>query len=142
MSTHDDDNPDLNPESVPEGGTGGDARRLAQKWEEGSDPEHLPKLFLPEELDIFVNKLTLESYIFHGKEINYENIKHLEYDPKDHSVDVVNKDNTRYDLGVKVQWLVRPYFTKSKEINIVRTVERKAVDGIVVPIIHKDKKTG
>lgn len=115
------------------------SKRLAKTWEAGSSGENLPTLFLPDELDIFVNKITLESYIFHGKEIDYEGIKHLEYDPADHSVDVVKKDGTRYDLGVKVQWLVRPYFTKSKEINIVRTENRKSVDGIVVPLIHKEK---
>lgn len=134
MTDHSDDIPPKPPSAQPQKPTG-----LAQTWEGGASGAHLPALFLPEELDIFVNKLTLESYIFHGKEINYEVIKHLEYDASDHSVDIVNKDNTRLDLGVKVQWLVRPYFTKSKEINIVRTVNRDAVDGVVVPLIHKNK---
>ena len=46
-------------------------------------------------------------------------------------------DNTRLDLGVKIQWLVRPYFTKVQEVSIVQTKDREPIDGTVVPLIHK-----
>ena len=96
-----------------------------------------PALFTSEEMDIYCNKMTLETFIFHGKEVEYDPIHYLEYDPEHKSVDVVMKDRTRMDLGVKIQWLVRPYFTKAKEISIVQTKNREPVNGAVVPIIHK-----
>jgi len=96
-----------------------------------------PALFTSDEMDIYCNKVTLETYVFHGKDVDYEPIAYLEYDPKSKRVDVVMKDNTRLDLGVKIQWLVRPYFTKAKEISIVQTKNREPIDGTVVPLIHK-----
>jgi len=96
-----------------------------------------PALFTADEMDIYCNKVTLEAYVFHGKEINYEPFHYLEYDPKTKRVDVVMKDSTRLDLGVKIQWLVRPYFTKAKEVSIVQTKDREPVDGTVIPLIRK-----
>ena len=106
----------------------------------GSAGKPVGKLFEPDELDIYVNKVTLEAYIFHGKEIDYASLDHLEYDPLDHGVDVVRKDGTVTDLGVKIQWLVRPYFVKAKEIQIVQTKEGESIDGTTIPLIHKGKK--
>ena len=96
------------------------------------------RLFAPEEFDIYVNKLTMEAYIFHAKPIE-QNIDRLEYDPGDHSVTVVKKDGTQLDLGAKIQWLVRPYFTKAREIGIVQTIEGEVQDGFMVPIVHRKK---
>ena len=96
-----------------------------------------PALFTSDEMDIYCNKVTLETYIFHGKKVEYDPISYLEYDPKEKRVDVVMKDNTRMDLGVKIQWLVRPYFTKAKEVSIVQTKNREPIDGTVIPLIHK-----
>jgi hypothetical protein len=66
-------------------------------------------------------------------------IERLEYDPQEKRVDVVMKDATHMDLGVKIQWLVRPYFTKAKEVSIVRTKDREPLDGTIVPLTHKNK---
>ncbi len=99
-----------------------------------------PTLFTAEEMDIYCNKVTLEAYIFHGKDVDYTPIAYLEYDPSVKRVDVVMHDHTRLDLGVEIQWLVRPYFTKAKEVSIVQTKERKPVDGTIVPLIHKGQE--
>jgi hypothetical protein len=96
-------------------------------------------LFQPKEFDIYVNKITKEAYIFHAPAIP-QDIDRLEYDPKDHSVTVVKKDGTQMDLGAKLQWLVRPYFIKAREVGIVQTKDGEIVDGFMVPLIHKDKK--
>jgi len=105
----------------------------------GQESEYVPargttgRVFMPNEVDLFANKKTKETYIFHGKVIDY-NISHLVYVPEDHSVIVVMNDGTRLDLGVKLQWLVRPYFLKAREVFIVRTEDKKSVDGTVVPL--------
>lgn len=93
-------------------------------------------LFTPEEFDIYVNKITMEAYIFHAKPVK-QDIERLEYDPKDHSVTVVKKDGTQMDLGAKIQWLVRPYFTKAREVGIVQTKDGEVQDGFLVPLVHK-----
>ena len=98
-----------------------------------------PSLFLPDELDIYCNKVTKESFIFHGKKLDYETLDRLEYDPKKHTVDVFMKDGTVLDLGVKIQWLIRPYFKKADEIHVVQTKDGEAVDGTTIPIAHKGK---
>lgn len=96
-------------------------------------------LFKPEEFDIYVNKITMEAYIFHAKPVA-QDIDRLEYDPNDHSVTVIKKDGTQMDLGAKIQWLVRPYFTKAREVGIVQTIDGEVQDGFLVPLKHKDKK--
>jgi len=96
-----------------------------------------PALFTADEMDIYCNKATMETYVFHGKDVDYDPIAYLEYDPKEKRVDVVMKDNTRMDLGVQIQWLVRPYFVKAKEVSIVQTKDREPIDGTIVPLIHK-----
>lgn len=93
-------------------------------------------LFKPDDFDIYVNKATLEAYIFHAPAIPRD-IAQLEYDPADHSVTVVKNDGTRLDLGAKIQWLVRPYFTKAHEVGIVQTKNGEVVGGFMVPLIHK-----
>jgi hypothetical protein len=113
---------------------------IKKEFDPGSKGKPSGTLFAPDEMDIYVNKVTLEAYIFHGKEVDYESLDRLEYDSSTHMVDVVKKDGTRLDLGVKIQWLVRPYFTKAEEINIVRTKDGNSIDGKIIPLIHKDKK--
>ncbi|MCC7305479.1 MAG: hypothetical protein IT558_04375 [Alphaproteobacteria bacterium] len=97
-----------------------------------------PVLFKPEELDIYCNKVTLEAYIFHGKNVDYDSIDHLEYDHREHIVDVFLKDGTVMDLGVKIQWLVRPYFSRAQEINIVQTKNGESIDGRIMPLVHRN----
>ena len=98
-------------------------------------------LFSPDEMDIYCNKVTKETFIFHAKEIDYDSLDRMEYDPKDYSVTIFKKDGTVLDLGVKIQWLIRPYFTKAEEIQIVQTKDGNAVNGTFLPITHKDKKS-
>ena len=98
-----------------------------------------PVLFLPEEMDIYCNKITKETFIFHGKPLDYENLDRMVYDPKTYTVEVYKKDGSVWDLGVKIQWLVRPYFSKAEEVQIVRTHNGKAIDGTFLPITHKGK---
>ncbi|MCC6598394.1 MAG: hypothetical protein IT559_06360 [Alphaproteobacteria bacterium] len=98
-----------------------------------------PGLFLPDEMDIYCNKVTRETFIFHSKKIDYESLARLEYDPDDYSVEVFKKDGTSLDLGVKIQWLIRPYFSKAEEVQIVQTKDGEAVDGTFLPLTHKIK---
>jgi len=98
-----------------------------------------PSLFLPDEMDIYCNKITKETFIFHGKKVDYDALERMEYNPKDHSVDVFLKDGSVLDLGVKIQWLIRPYFTKAEEVQIVQTKDGEAIDGTFIPITHKGK---
>ena len=116
-------------------------KTIKKDWETGKeDSKH--SLFTPEELDIYVNKITIEAYIFHGKDIDYQSLERMEYDPENYSVTVIKKDGTQVDLGVKIQWLIRPHFTRAHEINIVQTKEGKSINGTVIPLIHKTKKKG
>ncbi len=98
-------------------------------------------LFKPDELDIYVNKITMEAYIFHGKDVVYDLIDHLEYDDKDYSVTIVQKNGVKRDLGVKIQWLVRPYWKNAGEVNIVQTKNGESINGCFVPLVHVENKS-
>ncbi|MAF97657.1 MAG: hypothetical protein CMH26_03380 [Micavibrio sp.] len=94
-------------------------------------------LFTEDEMDIYCEKLSKETYIFHGKEIEYKQLDYLIYDPDKYTVDVHFKDGRVLDLGVKIQWMIRPYFSKAEEVQIVRTKNGEAIDGTFVPMHHK-----
>lgn len=115
-------------------------KKLSQDWNPAGTGSSIPPLFLPDEIDIYVNKMTNETFFFHGKEIDYPNLDHLEYDPILYTVDVCKKDGTRQNLGVKIQWMIRPYLTKVDKVNVVRTKNGESIDGVTIPLIIKDKK--
>ena len=118
----------------------GETGSMKSNWKpDGKSSGEKPVFFTPDELDIYCNKVTNDSYIFHGKDIDYTAIDHLVYYPKDYSVDVVMKDGKVYDLGVKIQWLVRPYFSKANQIYMVKTVNNKSVDGVLLSMLHREK---
>jgi hypothetical protein len=103
----------------------------------GGAPGERPVMFGPDEFDIYCNKVTFDAYIFHGKDVDYEAIDHLEYDHKNHTVEIVMKNGIVMDLGRKISWLVRPYLVKAHQIQIVKTKDHEAIDGTMKPLIHK-----
>lgn len=111
-------------------------RTLAKVWGKQLPMDYGDRLFKANELDIYGNKVTCEIFFFHGKIIDYDAIESLEYNPDDYTVTVVRKDGQRMDLGVKIQWLVRPYIGQAHEVSIVRTQNGNSVDGVVVPLVH------
>lgn len=111
--------------------------RMKDAFAPGAEGKPVGALFKPEEMDIYTNKVTMETYIFHGKDVNYESLDHLVYNPDDYTVTVVKKDGSTMDLGVKIQWLVRPYFSKADEVSIVQTKDGESINGTVVPLKHK-----
>jgi hypothetical protein len=114
---------------------------IKKSWDPGGGNPGVKKvLFTPDEFDIFCNKVTLDTYIFHGKVVDYDAIDHLEFDHKSYDVDVVLKNGIRMDLGTKIQWLVRPYLGKAHEVSIVQTKDGQSVNGVVVPLKHVNKK--
>ncbi len=98
-----------------------------------------PTLFTADEFDIYCNRVTLDAYIFHGKDVDYDAIDHLEYDHKNHTVDIILTNGMIMDLGVKISWLIRPHFSKAKEVQIIKTKDNQAIEGTVKPLIHKNK---
>lgn len=106
----------------------------SKSWVSGSKPA----LFAPDELDIYCNKVTVEAFVFHAKPIDYASIDHMEYDHKAHTVDVVFKNNKVMDLGVGIEWVVRPYFSKAREVCMAQTKDGKSLAGTVVPLKHKN----
>lgn len=111
--------------------------KLSDSFASGEAADYGTYLFKPEELDIYANKLTCETFIFHSKKVDYEVIDHLEYDPDKHTLTIHRNDRKKMDLGVKIQWLVRPYITKTNEVSIVRTRDGVSIDGTVVPLVQK-----
>ncbi len=95
-------------------------------------------LFGPDDFVIYVNKITLDGYIFHGQAFG-DMFERLDYDWADQSVTVYKKDGTSLDLGSKIQWLIRPYFKKLQEIAIVQTKDGESIEGFIVPIQHLNK---
>ncbi|WP_417436293.1 toll/interleukin-1 receptor domain-containing protein [Hoeflea sp.] len=93
-------------------------------------------LFGPDDFGIYVNKATMDGYIFHGKPLG-NSIEKLIYYTESQSVAVLMKDGTMLDLGSKIQWLIRPYFSKLSEISIVQTKDGESIEGFIVPIEQK-----
>ena len=115
-------------------------KTLSKNFKGGEAPDYGDHLFKPSELDVYTNKLTYETYIFHGKIIDYASIDHVVYDHEAYTMTIHHKKGRTMDLGIKMEWLVRPYISKAEEIWIVRTQDGISVDGITVPLKHKGRK--
>lgn len=110
------------------------AADLARKTAFPNPPNVSGVLFAPDDLDIYVDKVTREAFIFHGKVVDHAAISHLEYHYQDNWVAVVRKDGRRLNLGVHIQWLVRPYWREAKEVKMVRTHQGKSIEGRTIPL--------
>ncbi len=96
------------------------------------------KLFnSPDDFDIYCDRERGQNYIFHGPELGCT-IDYLEYDPETQRITVHTNDRQRFDLGAKIQWLVRPYIAKEQYLFIIRTQNGKPVDGFEVPLKIKE----
>ncbi len=97
----------------------------------------------PDDFDIYCDRERGINYIFHAPELNCT-IDFLEYDHDTQRITVHTNDRQRFDLGTKIQWLVRPYIAKEQDLFIIRTKDGQAIDGFEVPLRIKDpeiKKT-
>ncbi len=96
------------------------------------------KLFdSPNDFDIYCDRERGINYIFHAPELNCT-IDHLEYDPDTQRIAVHTNDRQQFDLGAKIQWLVRPYIAKDQYLFIIRTKDGQAIDGVEVHLKIKD----
>lgn len=115
---------------------------LSDTWNTENSSHIKRPFFLPEELDIYTNKLTNEAYIFHGKIIDYTTLSHMVYNDATYTVTIFFKNGQTQDLGVTIQWLLRPYMKQANEIQIVRTDNKASVDGVILPLIQITREEG
>jgi hypothetical protein len=94
-------------------------------------------LFMEDEVDIYCNKMTNEAFVFHTIELDYKALERMEYNHDSFRATVFMRDGRELDLGVKIQWLIRPYFSKAQEVQIIRTVDGEPVDGTFIPLSHR-----
>ncbi len=110
---------------------------MGKDWGDGKGSGRTKLFEHPDDLDIYCDRERGVNYIFHGPELNCT-IDHLEYDHETQRITVFTNDNQKLDLGVKIQWLVRPYIAREQNIFIIRTENGKTIDGIEVPLLIKE----
>ncbi len=89
------------------------------------------------DFDIFCDHSNGVNYIFHGPELGCT-IDHLEYDPETCRITVITNDSQRLDLGVRIQWLVRPHIAKEQDLFIIRTENGESIGGFEVSLKIKE----
>ena len=112
-------------------------KKSAKKAFAGGKKRDASVLFMEDEVDIYCNKMTKESFVFHAIELDYKTLERMEYNHDTFRAKVFMKDGRELDLGVKIQWLIRPYFSKAQEVQIIRTVDGEPVDGTFIPLSHR-----
>ncbi|MBI1301375.1 MAG: hypothetical protein GC137_06920 [Alphaproteobacteria bacterium] len=112
---------------------------MKSAWGDGSGSGRKKLFQKQEEFDIYCDRAKGINYIFHGPELNCT-IDHLEYDLDTNRITVVTNDRQKFDLGAKIEWLVRPYIAKEQNIFIMRTEKGEVVDGVEVPLKFKKPK--
>ena len=116
-----------------------DKEGLKGDWKSGSPPATGKFFQNTTDFDLYANKITGESYIFHGPPLPHS-IERLEYDDRDKRIYVITKDGEILDLGVKLQWLIRPYFKREQDILVVQTKDGNSIDGVEVPLTVRETK--
>jgi hypothetical protein len=94
-----------------------------------------PVLFKPDELDIYTNRVTNEAWIFHAPPISIE-IREVEYDHKGKRMTFISEEGKRYDLGVKIQSLIRPTIEKISHIVVTQLTDGMPVSWFDAPVRH------
>ena len=112
-------------------------KSMGDDWGSGQGSGRKKLFNNPDDLDIYCDRERGQNYIFHGPELGCT-IDHLEYDPETYRITVVTNDRQRLDLGVRIQWLVRPYIAKEQDLYIIRTEDGQAIDGVEVHLTIKE----
>jgi len=112
-------------------------KSMGDDWGSGQGSGRTKLFESPDDFDIYCDHKSGQNYIFHGPELGCT-IDHLEYDPDTCHITVVTNDSQRIDLGVRIQWLVRPYIAKEQDLYIIRTENGKSIDGIEVHLKIKE----
>ncbi len=110
---------------------------MGKDWGDGSGAGRKKLFPNPDDLDIYCDRERGINYIFHGPELNCT-IDHLEYDHETQRITVHTNDRQQLDLGVKIQWLVRPYIAREQNLFIIRTENGETIDGVEVHLKIKD----
>ncbi|NCC22457.1 MAG: hypothetical protein EOM26_08340 [Alphaproteobacteria bacterium] len=100
-----------------------------------------PALFKSSELEIVVNRKTIEVWIFHLPPLPIE-IETVEYDHKANTITFVSQAGKRYDLGIKPRHLTRPVIEKAERITVAQVYEGMPQSWFNLPITHKPKQKG
>lgn len=114
-------------------GTPKSPKSMGDDWGSGFGSGRTKLFEKPEDFDIYCDRKNGINYIFHGPELGCT-IDHLEYDPETKRITVITNDHQRLDLGVRIQWLVRPYIAKEQDLFIIRTENGESIDGVEVPL--------
>ena len=104
---------------------------MAKDWGSGEGSGRTRLFENPGDFDIYCDRARGVNYIFHGCDLNCT-IDYMEYDPETQRITVHTNDGQHLDLGARIQWLVRPYIAREQYLFIIRTENRKPVDGIEV----------
>ncbi len=110
---------------------------MGRDWGDGKGTGRTKLFENPDDLDIYCDKERGINYIFHGPELNCT-IDYLEYDHDTQRITVFTNDRQQLDLGVKIQWLVRPYIAHEQDLFIIRTENGETIDGIEVHLKIKE----
>lgn len=91
----------------------------------------------PNAVDIYCDRNKNVNYIFHLQPLDCT-IDYMEYDHDTQCITVFTTDGQKLDLGVRIQWLVRPYIARAQELLVIQTKDGKMVDGVAVNLRIKD----
>lgn len=97
---------------------------------------NLPLYFKPSEFNLYVGKDPIKCYIFHGRDLPVM-IERFELKDSDSRINVFTTDGQIFDLGMKLGWLMRPYFKQTNKVYIVQTRDGEAIEGHEIPLIFK-----
>lgn len=117
-------------------GSGPENLSMRSAWGDGSGSGRTKLFQTQDEFDIYCDREKGINYIFHGPELNCT-IDYLEYDEDTNHITVVTNDRQKFDLGARIEWLVRPYIAKEQNIFIMRTEKGEVIDGVEVPLKMK-----
>jgi hypothetical protein len=98
-----------------------------------------PALFKPDEVEIIVNRVLKECFIFHTPPLPI-NIDYIEYDHAKKRLHFHSEQGKRYDLGVKIQSLVRPVIEQSDKIAVAQMHEGMPISWFSAPVRHVNQE--
>lgn len=101
---------------------------MGKEWGSGMGSGRTKLFNHPDDFDILCDRAKGINYIFHQCDLDCT-IKYMEYDKDTQRITVYTTDGQKFDLGTRIQWMVRPYIAKEQYLIIMRTKDGRAIEG-------------
>ena len=98
--------------------------------------EDNPPMLGREDFDIYANTENNSVFLFHGKELPYDDFDKMIYDYYEKKIEIIGRSGEAFEIDNFIPCAIEPHMQIAQEISIVRTKDREPIDGTIIPLLQ------